>query len=193
MLTTILLAAVSYVGTNLDDIFLLTLFFSEAKTKSARLCIILGQSLGILLLYGVSVLGALGLSFLPEKCVGLLGVLPILLGIKAIFPHEDEAEGSKRSAGSALRVTLVALANGADNIGVYVPLFTGLSLAEIALTGIVFLVMTGFWCMLGKKLSDLPWLRRFLVRYKRIIVPLVLILLGVFLLADVFFGSFSFA
>ena len=193
MLTTILLAAVSYVGTNLDDIFLLTLFFSEAKTKSARLCIILGQSLGILILYGVSVLGALGLSFLPEKCVGLLGVLPILLGIKAIFPHEDEAEGSKRSAGNALRVTLVALANGADNIGVYVPLFTGLSLAEIALTGIVFLVMTGFWCMLGKKLSDLPWLRRFLVRYKRIIVPLVLILLGVFLLADVFFGSFSFA
>ena len=193
MLTTILLAAVSYVGTNLDDIFLLTLFFSEAKTKSARLCIILGQSLGILILYGVSVLGALGLSFLPEKYVGLLGVLPILLGIKAIFSHEDEAEGSKRSAGNALRVTLVALANGADNIGVYVPLFTGLSLAEIALTGIVFLVMTGLWCMLGKKLSDLPWLRRFLVRYKRIIVPLVLILLGVFLLADVFFGSFSFA
>lgn len=187
MLTTILLAAASYVGTNLDDIFLLTLFFAEAQTKREQRFIVLGQSLGILILYGISILGALGLSFLPEKYVGFLGVLPILLGIKAILSHGDEAEGTKNAAGSAMRVTLVTLANGADNIGVYVPLFTGLSLAEIVSSGIVFLLMTALFCVLGKKLSDLPLLRRFLLKYKRIIVPLVLIALGIILLADVFF------
>ena len=187
MLSGLLTSVAAFVGTNLDDIFLLTLFFSEAETKKKERAVVCGQYLGILFLYFVSVLGALGLSFLPEKYIGFLGILPIILGVKAIFDKDDEDDGQKSALGGAVRVALVTVANGADNLGVYIPLFAGYSAWKTAVAGIVFLLMTALWCLLSQKLSEMPFLRRFLGKYKRVLVPCVLILLGMYILAEAFF------
>lgn len=187
MFAVLLCSVFAFIGTNVDDIFLLTLFFSEARTKSDARTVVCGQYLGVIFLYFLSVLGAFGLSFLPESYIGFLGILPIILGVKAIFDRSDEDDEKKSALGGALRVALVTVANGADNIGVYIPLFAGFSAWQIAVAGIVFLLMMALWCIMGKKLSEMPFLRRFLEKYKRILVPTVLILLGVYILAEAFF------
>lgn len=187
MLSVLLTSVAAFVGTNLDDIFLLMLFFSEAETKKKERAVVCGQYLGILFLYLVSVLGALGLSFLSEKYIGFLGILPIILGVRAIFDKDDEDGGEKGALGGAIRVALVTVANGADNLGVYIPLFTGFSAWQTAASGVVFLLMTALWCIFGKKFSEMTFLRRFLEKYKWILVPTILILLGVYILAEEFF------
>ena len=78
---------------------------------------------------------------------------------------------------------MLTIANGADNIGVYIPIFSGYSLADFAVTLAVFAVMIALWCYLGFALANYPYIRRKIVRYQHILVPLVLIALGLFILA----------
>lgn len=95
MFAVLLCSVFAFIGTNVDDIFLLTLFFSEARTKSDAHAVVCGQYLGVIFLYFLSVLGAFGLSFLPESYIGFLGILPIILGVKAIFDRSDEDDEKK--------------------------------------------------------------------------------------------------
>jgi cadmium resistance protein CadD (predicted permease) len=73
----------------------------------------------------------------------------------------------------------VTIANGGDNIGIYVPAFAVHSGAEIGVIAMVFVAMTALWCMLAHWMVNH---RRFgapLRRYGHIFAPLVLIGLGI--------------
>lgn len=188
MLETILTGIASFVGTNIDDIFIDMLFFAEADTKHKVRGVVLGKYLGIGALVLLSVIGAFGLQFLPEQYVRFLGLIPIALGIKELIEFlrnredDDDDAPEQKATGLVWNVALVSIASGADNIGVYIPLFAGFAPWKLVTVVGVFLVMIAVWCLLGKKLADLPFLRRFLVKYKGIIVPVVFIALGVYIL-----------
>lgn len=188
MIETIILSITSFVGTNIDDIFINTLFFSEAKNQSEIKGIVIGKYLGTSALILLSVLSALGLRFLPQHYIGYLGLVPIGLGVKEIIANikSKETEGIhikiKKTANMMLNTALITMANGADNIGVYIPLFTGFTVWQIVLVLCVFLVLIAVWCFLGKMLADLPVLKNILTRYRTIIVPVVYIALGVYIL-----------
>jgi len=68
-----------FVATNIDDIFVLMLFFSSSKFQKVQ--VILGQYLGIGLLIVISALGSLLALFIPQQIIGLLGLVPISIGI----------------------------------------------------------------------------------------------------------------
>lgn len=53
----IITAVVAFATTNLDDIFLLMLFFSQVNATFRSQHIVIGQYLGFAVLVGVSVLG----------------------------------------------------------------------------------------------------------------------------------------
>ena len=188
MVETFILSITSFIGTNIDDIFINTLFFSEAKTRADNRNIVIGKyvSMGALIL--LSVLGAFGLQFLPQQYIGYLGLIPIGLGIKEIFVaitsrKTDEAdETAEKSSNKTLNTALITMANGADNIGVYVPLFAGFTVWEILLTVCVFLILIAAWCFLGKLLANLPVIRNAIAKYKTVIVPTVYIALGIYVL-----------
>lgn len=181
MLKTLLTLAVSYAATNIDDLFLSLLFFSQAEGKRQQRAVVAGKFLGIGALMGFSMLGAAALRFAPQGMLRFLGLVPLWLGVRAALEKGEEQVKSPADAsrGLALSVALITIANGGDNIGVYVPLFAGFSAAEYGLCALVFAALTALWCFLGKRLSDFPRVRAFLKRHKRVIVPLVLILLGV--------------
>ena len=92
------------------------------------------------------------LNYVPEKWIlGLLGLIPIYLGIKvAIYDDcegEKEQKRIKRKGLSKLvgTVSLVTIAScGADNIGLFVPYFVTLDIVELLTTLIVFLVLIFF-------------------------------------------------
>lgn len=182
MVETILVAIASFVGTNLDDLFLNTLFFSEAQTASERRNIVLGKYLGTGSLIALSVLGAFGLQILPPRLIGCLGVVPVFLGIRELVSRKETTDGEKQTAGRSLRTAMITMANGADYLGVTIPLLAGMSVWQIVLTVCMHLLLIAVWCFLGKKLAAFPVLKRFLAQYQTIAVPVVYMALGMYIL-----------
>jgi cadmium resistance transport/sequestration family protein len=179
MLSTLIAAIASFAATNIDDIFILTLFFSQ---HTRRWQIVLGQYLGFTGLIGISLAGFFGGRLLPHKCIGLLGVVPIAIGIKKLF---EKRSGEKRqSTSGVLSVAAVTFANGGDNIGIYAPLFATMSAPRLLLTLMVFYVLLAMWCLAGYLITRHPAVGKILDRYGHIIVPFVLIGLGIYIIAS---------
>src|SRR5258708_25982377 len=67
----------------IDDLFVLLGFFALARFRARN--VVIGQYLGIGALVVVSVIGSLISLVLAPAYVGLLGVLPMLIGIQKLF------------------------------------------------------------------------------------------------------------
>lgn len=188
MTETIILSIAAFAGTNIDDMFIDMILFSEAETSAERRGILFGKYLGMGVLVALSVLGSWGVRLIPVRLLSGLGIVPIFLGIKELIENirinENEyiTVNKQKNFRPVLHTVMITIANGADNIGVYVPLFAGFLIWQIGMTIGVFAVLTAVWCFLGQKLADLPILRKFLEKYRSAVVPVVYILLGVYLL-----------
>ena len=183
------IAILVFISTNVDDIFLLAAFFADKKLTART--VVFGQLLGIGALVAVSTLVAWLSMALPEGWISLLGFVPLYLGAKQIkslwtvvedSDEEDEIQGQERQMEGGLRSQLLAvagvtIANGGDNLGVYIPLFAN-SLAAIPLFVVVFGLMTLLWCYLGYVLVNNKVFGHWIRRYGHKILPVVLILLG---------------
>ncbi|MBQ8508754.1 MAG: cadmium resistance transporter [Clostridia bacterium] len=183
MLADTLSAAVAYTATNIDDLFLLMLLYAQTDTKVGRGRILVGRYLSMLLLTAVSLGGALGARMLPDLVIRLLGLIPIALGVKAIF--EGDGDGANSAEPTALGTAALSIASGADNIGVYIPLFAGYTIGGMIAAVVVFALLTLALCMLGQRLMSLGWLHGLLEKHKRWLVPAVLIMLGVGILLGI--------
>jgi len=185
MLETIFLSLAAFVGTNVDDLFIGMLFYSDAKTASDSAQITIGKFLGMGMLTAFSLLGALGLQLFQMQRLSLLGVVPLGLGvleiIRSIRGSTNDSPPAKAKA-LWLSLMLITLANGADNIGIYIPLFSGFVPWQMAAAVCVFALMTGLSCMLGRRLSSLAFLRSLLQKYRHVIIPSVYIQLGICIL-----------
>lgn len=186
MSKTFLESIVAYVATNIDDIFVLIFLYASAVKRSDFRKIMLGKYIGIYTILGISFLASWGLGFIPEEYICFLGIIPILLGIKAYFDEnrQDDSETAEREIKTALIASsaIITIANSADNIGVYIPLFTEYTLPQMLVTVIVFAVMTFLWCILGEKIATLAPVQNMIRKYKCIAIPLVYILLGIYIL-----------
>jgi cadmium resistance protein CadD (predicted permease) len=135
---------------------------------------------------------------ISKAAIGLLGFVPMLMGVKKIYDlwrdrkkPEDKLSPSYPQGSHSLvwSVALVTMANGGDNIGIYIPLFATRSGYEIAVIGLVFAAMTALWCFLAGWLVKHPALGPPLSRYGHRVVPFVLIGLGFLILLEA--GSFK--
>ena len=192
MIKTLLLGVTSFAGTNIDDLFINTLLFAGAKNKADQRSILLGKYLGIGILVLLSILGASGLRLLAPQYIGMLGLVPLALGTKEIISAlrskdiDADSKPDAKSSNLLLNTALITVANGADNLGIYIPLFASFAPWQTALTLLVFSVLIWVWCYLGKRLASLPALKDALARYKQTLVPIVYIALGVYILAKNF-------
>jgi cadmium resistance transport/sequestration family protein len=200
IVTTIFTGTAAFVATNIDDIFVLMLFYSQLSATFRRRHVVAGQYLGFAALVAISLLGFLGSLVVPREWIGLLGLLPIAIGIrKFIRQHETiekeefkrlERQSSKSSllAGllswQTLSVVTVTFANGGDNIGIYVPLFASSNLARLSAILSTFFVLLAVWCYIGYLFARHPAVANILPRYAHSIVPFVFIALGVYILIE---------
>ena len=167
-------AVLAFISTNIDDIFVLMLCFTAAKMAKQRLAVVLGQYLGTALLTAVSVCGALGLKLFEKQYLCWLGLIPIFLSIRALFAKADEI----KSAVGILPVAAITVANGADNIGIYLPLFASLDAMQTVWTVLIFTVMIGLWCICAAYIASMPAVQRLIAKQKWL-VPVVYLLLGI--------------
>ena len=181
MLGTLATAAGVFAGTNVDDLVVLTVLFLAARAtgRPKPWQIWTGQCAGVGILVAASAVAALGLLVIPDRWVGLLGLVPLALGIRGLVAARWVGDRDAPAvATGALSVTAVTVANGADNIAVYTPLFRSISLAGTVLTVAVFAVGVAAWCLAGSWLGGHRKVVEVVRRYGRWIVPAVFVLIG---------------
>lgn len=192
----VLLGIVAFAATNIDDIFLLMMFFSSPSLQARH--VVIGQYLGLGLLVAISAVASLLSLVVPSRIIGLLGLVPILIGIKKYFELRTLPKGDgiqalqiKKRTGpylSVSRVASVTFTDGSDNIGVYVPLFASHSSSiEIVTLVLAFLGMTAVWSILGHYVVKRSFLASPLQRLGHLVFPFVLIAIGI----SVLVGAFS--
>lgn len=189
-----------FVATNIDDLLLLAVFFTQVNPTFGKRQIIVGQYLGFTALILVSLPGFFGGLIVPRPFIGLLGLIPIAIGIIQLLKRKPgvevqlvKPEASSTPEHSLFRsfvspqtysVAAVTFANGGDNIGIYVPLFASSNFARMAVILGSFFILVGVWCYLAYQTARHRGVTQVLTRYGNALVPLVLIGLGIYILLD---------
>ncbi|MEV4755454.1 cadmium resistance transporter [Micromonospora sp. NPDC049559] len=183
-------AVAVFAGTNVDDIIVLTVLFLSARAagQPQPWQIWAGQYAGIGVLTAVSAVAALGLTIVPDRWVGLLGLVPFALGVKGLVAairhrHDDEPPTPAVAAG-LLSVAGVTVANGADNISVYTPMFRTIGLSGSLVTVAVFAVGVAAWCLAGSWLGSHRRVIAMVRRFGHWIVPGVFMLIGAVIVVE---------
>ncbi|GAP98950.1 cadmium resistance transporter [Leptolyngbya sp. NIES-2104] len=79
LITAVSTGITAFIATNLDDVLILLLFFSQVNANFRHRHIVSGQYLGFATLVLVSLPGFFGGLMFPQEWVGLLGIAPLPL------------------------------------------------------------------------------------------------------------------
>lgn len=191
LLSTLGLAVVVFASTNVDDILLLAAFFADPRF-SAR-TVVAGQYLGMGVLVLASAAAGAAALVVPEGYTALLGVVPLALGLRVLWRGRNDAtvDGAARESerppehgdrSQLLTVAAVTIANGGDNLGVYIPLFASAP-RTIPVFVAVFAAMTALWCWAGHALVNHRVAGAWVRRVGHAGLPFVLVALGLWILA----------
>lgn len=170
-----------FAGTNVDDIIVLTVLFLSGRTGGAPRArqIWAGQYAGVGALVLVSVVAALGLTVVPDAWIGLLGLVPFALGVRGLVGAVRAGDGDPPPVASGtVAVAAVTIANGADNIAVYTPVFRTIGPGATAVTIAVFAAGVALWCLAGSWLGSHKKVIEVVERYGRWLVPIVFMAIG---------------
>ena len=192
MIQNIVTSIILYSGTAVDLLIILMLFFAKRKSRKDIINIYLGQFLGSVSLILLSLLFAFVLDYIPSKeILGLLGLIPIFLGLKVLLLGDSDGEAiakdglRKDNKNLIFLVAMITFAScGADNIGVFVPYFTTLNLANLIVTLLTFLVMIYLLVFSAQKLSQVPSVGETLEKYSRWFIAVVYLGLGMYILIE---------
>ncbi|MCO4512599.1 Cadmium resistance protein [Streptococcus infantarius subsp. infantarius] len=192
MIQNIVTSIILYSGTAVDLLIILMLFFAKRKSRKDIINIYLGQFLGSVSLIFLSLLFAFVLNYIPSKeILGLLGLIPIFLGLKVLLLGDSDGEAiakdglRKDNKNLIFLVAMITFAScGADNIGVFVPYFTTLNLANMIVTLLTFLVMIYLLVFSAQKLAQVPSVEETLEKYSRWFIAVVYLGLGMYILIE---------
>lgn len=192
MIQNVVTSIILYSGTAVDLLIILMLFFAKRKSRKDIINIYLGQFLGSVSLILLSLLFAFVLNYIPSKeILGLLGLIPIFLGLKVLLLGDSDGEAiakdglRKDDKNLIFLVAMITFAScGADNIGVFVPYFTTLNLANLIVTLLTFLVMIYLLVFSAQKLAQVPSVGETLEKYSRWFIAVVYLGLGMYILIE---------
>jgi cadmium resistance protein CadD (predicted permease) len=184
VLRTVLAAIGVFAATNVDDLVVITVLFLAARTTERQLRgwhVWVGQYVGIGALVATSAAAAAGLRLVPDRWVGLLGVIPFGLGLVGLIRvwHDPDGEEPPVVARGLVSVTALAIANGGDNVAVYAPTFRAIGWTGTAIYVVVFAVCLAAMCAVGQWLGARRPIVALVERWGRWLVPLVFMVIGV--------------
>lgn len=191
-MTKIILSGVTaYISTSIDYLIILMLIFYRTKSKKERITVFLGDLLGTTVLVTLALILAFVLHFIPADWIlGLLGLISIFMGLKLLTSDDDNTSTIVNQTLTThrsllLNVMIITIATcGADNIGIYVPFFVTLSISELLMVLLTFVVMLTIFCYFGYLLVKVPVIANLLEKYGRWITAAVYILLGIYIMLE---------
>src|ERR687894_3327139 len=121
----------AFVATNIDDLLILIAFFANSRFPLPQ--IVLGQYAGMGTLLALGIVGSLITLIVPNNLIGLIGIFPIVIGIKELLEllkkngdNEKSVKQLSRSRLTAylpfLTVAAVTFSSG-EEIGTYTSMF----------------------------------------------------------------------
>jgi len=184
------IAAGAFVATNLDNFILLVSLLARYQNHTSK--VVAGYLVGML------ILGVIGFSigvagdFLPVQYIGLLGFVPISIGtvelIRLRVGKPKETVAKKNSANGTQKVfvaTLLSqLGNGADTIAILGVLFADSLPSADILVIFTLAAMAVIFVRIGIFAVRHPALSEQIDRYAHHAMPIVLIIIGLYILAN---------
>ena len=190
----------AFVGTNVDNTVVTMAMVAGAPVPRAHR-IAAGQVLGFVILVVASAAAAVLLSEFSTAVVGLLGLVPLAIGLHGLVSvvrsrldrtgaaGASERTGRRAVGQSLTAAALVTIAAGGDNLAVYIPLLRNavgwglLAVAVVFAAGemlVTWLVLTG-----GRH----PHARTVMTRLGAVAVPVLLCCVGLLVMLQA--GTFS--
>lgn len=208
-------AVAAFVGTNIDNGLVTMAMVAGAPLERAHR-IAAGQVAGFVVLVAVSAAAAALLYEFSSAVVGLLGLVPLAIGLRgliglrgghgggaaqeasaadsAVAPGEEgrpERRGiTRRAVGrSFTAAALVTMAAGGDNLAVYIPLFRVGGAARLGVVAAVFVAGEVALTALVLGGGRHPRARGLMIRLGSVAVPVLLCCIGVLVLLEA--GTFG--
>ncbi|PWG00409.1 cadmium resistance transporter [Levilactobacillus bambusae] len=193
MLTNLIPATFAFLATDMDDLFLLVTFLmvaaNETGVKQQRdlIKVFAGQILAFAVILLVSDLGSLGIRLLPTRFIAGLGAIPLFMGCQIFWSeHRAKREHQKQVINqhvvSVGFVFITILADGGDNLGVYIPYFSLLNNTRLIETNLYLLLLICIWCGIGLALTHVKSFETFFHRHGENLTGVILIVLGLILI-----------
>lgn len=175
----------TFLSTEIDDFVVFVLLYSRAENpedKKSRFAVMLGQIVALIFITAVCAFVAYYLLKIPQKYLRFAGIIPILLGIKAIFDHDNDEIKIPSSASLFFTALLLTIVSSTDNIGVYIPVFTTYSTFQKIITIVMFAVFQVGWSFLQMNAAKIPVVSKFIAKNSRWIIPFVFIGIGLIII-----------
>lgn len=174
------LVTMLFIGVNLDFFVILLFLLQKYSFKDT----LIGYEVGMMLVFTISAMaGQVIQSFIPGWSIGLLGIIPIYMGIKG--ESDDDDPQRTKSATGIISVLLIYLVScGADNIAVYVPILATMNLATILMTMIYFIILTAISLTLTYFFGQIPMIKNIFERWGAPLSRIIYILIGIFVMVD---------
>lgn len=184
------IAVGAYVATNLDNFLLLVSLLAHFRDQAAKVvagyfvCMIIFALAG----YWISSVA----SVAPVEYLGFLGIVPISLGVYELLKMqggrekaEVDAEKARGAERKAFTTTLISqLGNGADTIVVFGILFADSTPVADLLIILSLAAMAIAFVVAGIYTVRHPALNLWVTRYAHRVMPFVLIVVGMYVLAN---------
>lgn len=188
MVEIIINSIVAYVSTNLDYILVLVLLIGTYKKTKP---ILAGDLIGTSFLTILPMIIARILGSVPQMWViGLLGIFPIIFGIKELLPKKHYSNSNIETSNDStytivIKTVLITItACGADNVAVYIPIFIKKTNIELIAAFIVMLLMAVVFFVLATKIGDNNKVKHILNKYGKYLSAVIYIMLGISVLAQ---------
>jgi cadmium resistance protein CadD (predicted permease) len=208
LIATIKIGLAAAIATTFDDNIYLTGFFSEVNRTFRPKNIIVGELLGFTTLISVSLVGFILGLIVDSAWIGLLGILPILIGIRNLLTLNQDESAEDRSANlrrnakvrgfesrrrslldilqdkQTYKVSAVTISNGGNNLGIYIPLFASSTIQQLLVIIPICYLIVSTWLFLSFNLTRQPGIAIILSRYASKFFPFVLMWLGLRIILD---------
>jgi len=198
----VLVSIAAFLATNMDCLVVLLFFYCRINNEFRPKHILLGEYLGFSILILLSLPGFLGGYLISKSWIGLLGLMPMFLGLKGLVESNVDIDEELNTKAVSpffrrgifryfnpyiLEVMFVQIGNGGDNVATYIPLFASLKLNELLLVIAIFYFLVGLFCALAYYLTRVPKVAYLIERYVNRIVPYLYIALGVYIIGNSYF------
>ena len=183
----ILVVFVAFLATNLDNLALLIglcLRYPDRRDRVAT-----GYLLAMLVIGSIAAAIGKAADVAPVQYLGLLGIVPVAIGLKGLFElfKGAGAPGEPRASenGSVIALTLATqLGNGTDTVLTFSVLVADSNDQADLLIGAAFVFMVAIFAIGANVVTRRASLLHRLEHYSRRVMPFVLIAVGLFVLSN---------
>ena len=189
ILLLVAVTVISFIGTNFENLLFLIVFLCNSNQPKSTVA--LGYLAGMAIIVGSARILSSVSNFVPSQFLGLLGLIPLSLGIWELMqvlrqriarsvPNVSVTSEPR----SVFAISVIMIANGVDSLAVLAALFVDTQWDLKWLVWGTTLGMTFVWFSLAVWLVRLQFFSQSRQRFIQMLMPFLLIGLGLYILID---------